>query len=165
MVAHNLTVSRLMERIYYDQETGIISWSSVQYKRLVGSEAGTLDHYGYRSIRIDGVQYKAHRLAWFYVYGEWPADGIDHINGNKLDNRIVNLRVADKRTNGENKRSAHTNNKSGLLGVALRSDTGKYRATIRVNGKKIYLGNYCYAQDAHNAYIEAKRKLHKGCTI
>lgn len=109
----------------------------------------------------------AHRLAWVHVHGSWPAGDIDHINGDKLDNRIANLRDVTRSVNKENMRSARGDNKVGLLGVHVRrqNTTRPYVASIRVSGKLIHLGAHNTPEAAHAAYLEAKRRLHSGCTI
>jgi len=94
--------------------------------------------------------------------GEWPSE-IDHINGDKSDNSYRNLREVSRGENMQNKRKAHRNNKTGFLGVAR--EAGKYRARIRVCGKNRSLGMYDTPQQAHQAYLAAKRELHEGCTI
>jgi hypothetical protein len=104
----------------------------------------------------------AHRLAWFYVHGVWPPVLIDHINGKRSDNRIVNLRLADWRLNMENKRR-ESYNSTGLLGV---KPNGKgFAARIGSRGVEHHLGTFRTPEEAHAAYVEAKRRLHKGGTL
>jgi hypothetical protein len=160
----DLTVERLREALDYNPENGKFTW---KYKITTNTKmwraAGYLDTKGYWRIKLDGYQHRAHRLAWFYVNGEWPPMDLDHINGIKSDNRIENLRLATASLNGENLRGARKDNKSGLLGVITRE--GFFQSKIHVKGKNIYLGSFSSAQEAHNAYLLAKRKLHEGCTI
>ena len=90
---------------------------------------------------------------------------IDHVNGNKHDNRICNLRQVSSRENVQNQRRAHVSNKSsGLLGVTVKAN-GKCQARIFVGGKNLYLGSFDDAESAHEAYLVAKRKFHPSCTI
>lgn len=111
----------------------------------------------YVKIRIDHVLYSAHRLAWLYVYGEWPLDQIDHINNDKTDNRICNLRLATQSENIVNRR-AQSNNSSGRKGVTR---SGKrWSASIRSNGHRYHLGTFDTVDDAHAAYSEAACRLH-----
>lgn len=112
----------------------------------------------------NGVPKLAHRLAWLYVYGEWPQHGLDHINGVRLDNRISNLRDVPQTINLENQRKAKGLTKSGFLGVE-RTRGGKWAARIVANGKRYGLGVFATPEAAHSAYVTAKRKLHEGCTI
>jgi hypothetical protein len=162
---NKLTPKRLRDVLDYDPETGEFRWKARNSNRIkIGAVAGApFGNRGYRVIGVDGVRYYAHRLAWFYVYGIWPSKDTDHINGNRDDNRISNLRVVDRTTNMENFRKAVRNTVSGFLGVKV--DKKRFAATIHVAGKKKYLGMFDTAQEAHQAYLEAKRKLHKGNTL
>jgi hypothetical protein len=130
-----------------------------------GSEAGStgVHNDGYKKIKLDKVFYSAHRLAWFYVFGVWPTGQIDHINGNRLDNRIENLRDVPKQINSENTRKARSDSLSGIQGVAAHGL--RWKAAITVNGKKRHLGVFKTQDAAHEAYIFAKRKFHTGCTL
>lgn len=96
----------------------------------------------------------AHRLAWLYVYGEWPDAEIDHINGNTGDNRISNLRPATRAQNGAN-RGRQTNNASGVKGVCWHAQSGKWRAMIRISGKSRHLGLFNDIGAAAAAYARA----------
>ena len=160
-----LTQARLKEVLEYDPETGLFRWRSYRCGRaLAGAVCGTDNGRGYLTIHIDLVHYKAHRLAWLYVHGRWPTHLIDHINGVKGDNRIANLREADDAVNSQNQRRAQSHNKCGFLGVHKR-ESGRFRASIRVNWKLINIGTFDTPEAAHAAYVEAKRKLHTGGTL
>jgi hypothetical protein len=130
----------------------------------VGDIAGNIDN-GRVKIWIDNKRYYAHRLAFLYVYGEFPCDKIDHFNGNPTDNSIKNLRNADNQLNNENLVKAYKNNLTGLLGVGFNKRKKRFIARIMVNRKSIFLGYFDCAENAHKAYVEAKRKYHPGCTI
>jgi hypothetical protein len=106
----------------------------------------------------------AHRLAWCIAYGEWPSLEIDHINGDAGDNRLCNLRNVDRATNAQNKRRAQCTNKSGIQGVETHA-VGRLSASVWVGGKRVYLGRFDTAEEAHAAYVAAKRRLHQGCTL
>jgi len=164
MADSDITASRLREVLRYDADTGKFHWLVSHQKIKRGDVAGAFTSKGYIRIKIDGRTYRAHRLAWFYVTGEWPKDEIDHRNTDKADNRISNLREASRSINEQNKRVARADNVSaGLLGV---SKTGRtWQAQIEFGEKKHYIGKFKTPEDAHAAYIEAKRKLHEGCTI
>lgn len=162
-----LTAERLRQLLAYDGETGAFAWRVARGNGLkVGDVAGRVGQ-GYRIVRIDGRGYLAHRLAWLYVHGVWPAGEIDHINGDKLDNRIANLRDVDRRGNKENMRAARRDNKVGLLGVHTRpaNKIRPYVASIRVDGALKHIGAYATPEAAHAAYVERKRQLHSRCTI
>ena len=165
MATPNLTAARLRELLSYDPETGEFT-RLVQTcgRALVGDIAGTAHVRGYRRIRVENVSHMAHRLAWLHVHGEWPTGLIDHIDGNPGNNRIANLRVVTSSLNQQNQRKAHSHNtKSGLLGV--QANYKKWAANIRVSGKRTYLGSFDTPEEAHAAYLEAKRRLHATCTI
>jgi hypothetical protein len=114
-------------------------------------------------ISVDRHKILVHRLAWMYVYGKWPRNDIDHINGNPLDNRIENLRDVTELGNNQNLRRPKKGNISGFLGVA--PNHSRWLAKITVSGKQIYLGTYNTPEEAHQAYLAAKRVLHSTCTI
>jgi hypothetical protein len=151
----------------YDPETGALRWRTDGWgerPHKVGQRAERKGAHGYLRIGVLGHQLSAHRMAWLYVYGELPSGQIDHINGDKTDNRIANLRDATPRVNSENKRSAYRNNRAGLLGVTL-DPGGRYMARIFVGGERRFLGMHDTPEMAHAAYIKAKRELHQGCTV
>ncbi len=153
------------DRLNYDPETGVFKWAVSGKCIAVGKMAGYTTPEGYLSIGYDNKLYLAHRLAWFITHGRWPDKQIDHINGNRSDNRIANLRDVSRSANSQNLRKAKSNNKIGLLGVSWGKRNKKWTALIFVNGKKISLGYFSDPLDAHNAYLQAKRKHHTGCTI
>jgi len=101
----------------------------------------------------------AHMLAWLIVYGEWPNGQIDHINGDRLDNRIKNLRVVTQQQNAFN-RVLYKNNSSGVKGVSWSIAQQAWHAQIRVTGKRIHLGFFKSKNDAANAYAAASAKFH-----
>jgi hypothetical protein len=147
----------------YDNETGGFVWTQkISRKNIVGATAGTLRPDGYITIQVAKKRFMAHRLAWFFVHGEWPKE-IDHKNRNRSDNRIANLRSV---TSGQNKQNilvarAHNKN-SGLLGVYLdkRKIRNPWRASIVVDDRPIHLGVFPTKEAAHAAYLHAKKNLH-----
>lgn len=145
-----LTANELRAYLHYDPETGVFTRQS----RVVGY----LDEgaNGYIRIRIKGKQYLAHRLAWLYVFGQWPENEIDHINGIKIDNHITNLRSA---THSQNQAYSGLmkNNTSGYKGVFWHKQSRKWEAHIRINGKSVTLCR------SHN--IEEARKAFEAATI
>ena len=165
MAKTDITADRLRELLHYDPEPGIFTWLvDAAMCRKKGSPASSVGNSGgYSHISIKKVLFKAHRLAWLYVYGAFPDCGIDHINGVKNDNRISNLRPASYTTNGENQRVAHSNSKTGFLGVT--KFRGCYVARIRINKVLRFIGRFKTPEAAHEAYLVEKRKSHSGCTI
>lgn len=158
-----LTQRRLKELLRYESETGIFTRICRQSSNAkVGDTPGRLDTHGYLCFYVDGQIHRSHRLAWLYVNGEFPEGDLDHINTIKTDNRIVNLRIADRSENMQNRRSAYANNKSGFLGVYFHKPLNKFTAQIRIDGRNTHLGLFKTPEQAHQAYVAAKRKHHKG---
>lgn len=156
-----LTAERLREVLDYDPATGVMTWRNTVKTRKT---AGCKRRDGYVVIRIDDVLYYRHRLAWLYVFGIEPTYTIDHINGIQGDDRFDNLRDVPIAINSQNQRKASPRNKSnGLLGV--QRNHGGWQGHITVKGKRMLLGTYKTPQEAHQAYLRAKRELHEGCTI
>ena len=124
--------------------------------RHPGAVAGRVNN-GYREIGIKNIRYLAHRLAWLYVHGEWPQHQIDHIDGDKLNNLIANLRLATNSQNGAN-RGAPADNTSGYKGVSRAKQ--RWRAVISVKGRYRHLGTFGTAEEAYAAYCKAARELH-----
>lgn len=156
-----LTSERLRELLDYDPETGVFTWRvNASSRAQVGSVAGSPKAKGYRGIRVEGRSYYEHRLAWLHIHGEWPASHMDHINGVRDDNRLVNLREATATENQQN-RIADKRNTSGVLGVSWCSRDGKWLAQIRLDGKRKYLGRFDTVEEAGAAYAEAKKQLHR----
>ncbi len=140
----------------YDPETGALTRG--------GKAAGWINTtIGYRqvSITLEGKRkvFYAHRLAWLLHYGEWPAQEIDHINGDRVDNRICNLRDVPRRINCENQKHP------GVTYFDHGKRIKRWKPQIVVNGKHVPLGYYATREEAEAVYLEAKRKLHGGCTI
>lgn len=151
------SVDLLNEWLNYEPETGLITWrKSPSHSTPVGLVAGTVDGRGYLQIGVRGIKYLAHRLAWMMVHGECPRV-LDHINGDPLDNRIVNLRPASLATNQFNKRLAR-NNTSGFKGVHP-TRGGGFRASIKTGRKTLHIGTFVTAEDAHAAYCAEAQKL------
>ena len=140
----------------YDSNTGVFTHRTTRSpKAFPGAKAGRINTNGHRQIGLDGERYMAHRLAWFWVHGIWPSDEIDHINGNRDDNRIRNLRSATRKQNMENQ-ALHCNNASGFRGISWHKANEKWTAYVNHNGKRFYLGIYSSVTEAV-AVVRAKR--------
>ena len=149
----------LHEILDYNEDTGIFTWK-VNRGRLCkkGNIAGSTDSWGHRQICIDGTKILAHRLAWIYVYGKLPKYQIDHIDGNKQNNAIKNLRDVDQFINQQNRKNARVDSSSGFIGV--QKNGRKYKASIKANKQTFHLGMFNTAEEAFDAYKKAKLKLH-----
>ena len=163
-----LTADRLRELLHYDHDSGLFKWRVMNSRRApAGKRAGSVDKItGYVRIRIDKRIYQAHRLAFLYMTDDWPWFDTDHINGVRDDNRWANLRDVPHSINSQNQRRAHKSNLScGLQGASWDSSTGRWLSHITVNYKLMFLGYFSSAEAAHQRHVEAKRRLHPGCTI
>jgi hypothetical protein len=170
MAESDLTADRVRTLLNYDPLTGHFTRKiRTAQRHQVGDRADFIflggASPGYHRVCIDSKRFMAHRVAWLYVHGEWPSEFIDHINGVRSDNCINNLRPATAQLNLENLREPQKNNACGLLGVHLHRQSGKWRAQIITHRKKRSLGLYETPELAHQAYVQAKRQLHAGCTI
>ena len=146
--ANELTAEKLRSILRYDPATGIFTWKvSTSNSVKVGDVAGCPGGAGYLQIRLQSRLHQAHRLAWMYVYGEWPKLTIDHINRNRSDNRISNLRDVSHKQNHQNRRKP-SNNTSGHSGVLWDKQKSKWKAQITHNQKKIHLGYFATIEEA-----------------
>lgn len=153
-----ITQTRVKELFDYHSD-GYLIWKVRKSNNVkIGSIAGSPNSEGYIQVGIDQILYKAHRLIFLWHFG-FISEIIDHIDGNKQNNKIENLRIA---TNSENlkNRSKQINNTSGFKGVSFHKNTNKFQASIKVKDKKIYLGLFVFAKDAHDAYCNAAKKYH-----
>lgn len=153
-----LTVSRLAEVIRYEPGTGHFYWLEINGSRQTTKPAGTINATGYCEIKVLNCHVKAHRLAWFIVHGEWPDGHIDHANRVRHDNRMKNLRIANRSQQSANTKR-NTRNKSGFRGV--RQTGPSWQAQIRVDGKLIYLGLHKTKHAAKSA-VDAEGRKHFG---
>lgn len=151
----------------YNPETGFFTWRARENKswstRYFGKQAATYtsSDTGYSLITIAKKQYYAHQIAWVHVHGEHPPKGmhIDHVNGDKTDNRIANLRLATVAQNIQNQK-IHRDNTSGYKGVVFHKPTKKWMARIKANDQVHYLGVFDKPEEAYTAYMDASRRLH-----
>jgi len=150
----NITQEKLKELLNYDPNIGIFTW------KKTNKIAGSLDQ-GYVRIRINKKLYRAHALAVLFSYGHFPKTQVDHINGIRNDNRINNLRECSNNENCQNKTKPYKNNlTSNLLGCCFEKSRNKFKSEIMINGKKIFIGRFKTAIEAHQAYINKKREIH-----
>jgi hypothetical protein len=145
-----IAVEELKLKFRYEPDTGHIYWIEAGKGKIKKKPAGTKTNTGYMMIMIDKKRYYSHRLAWALHHGRWPNDQVDHINGNKIDNRIINLREATNAENGKNY-GFNKSNTSGIKGVSWCKCTNKWRAMIKVNNTKKCLGRYDTVEQA--AYV------------
>ena len=150
-----ITAEQLRATLKYDAGSGVFFWVNSRRGVSAGQRAGADGGQGYIEIRIDGKKYRAHRLAWLYVYGVWPQE-IDHINMDKADNRLNNLRIATHSQNMANRRKMPLN-KTGFKGVS--QNGSGWRAVIKKNRKFIHIGTYQTPEEAHAAYKTTALKI------
>lgn len=135
----------LREKVSYDPSTGLFTSNTCEPNRPKGSIVGSKSAAGYVHFRVGGIRYLAHRLAWYYIYGEEP-DVIDHINQRKDDNRISNLRNTNKSGNEKN-RPLRSDNTTGANGVYWNKPTNKWRVLAKIGGRMKHIGYFgCYAK-------------------
>lgn len=168
MATGDLNVTRLRELVSYDPETG--AFRRTDGRLLTGAASrnahvGWINGQGYHCLRVDRKEWLGHRLAWVLMAGELPTGEVDHRDGQRANNRWENLRDVAHRHNIENQRRPARSGSTGYLGVTLHKASGLFHAQIKSHGKHISLGYFKRPEDAHAAYVEAKRLLHTGCTL
>lgn len=151
-----VTHAALLNELRYEKDSGNFCWITKRKGRNPSKAAGSITPTGYRTICINGVDILAHRLAWLYVHGSWPVGVIDHINGNRQDNRISNLRDVTQVENMLNVHKPRIDNTTGYRGVSLHKPSGKYLARLKIGGKYKSLGLFACAEAAAAAYTSAK---------
>lgn len=157
-MAQELTQERLKECLSYNPATGLFTWLVQRGPRRPGDTASAKDRDGYVTIRLDGRNYFAHRLAWFYMTGEWPAADIDHRELDPDDNRWDSLRECSRSQNMANTRRRCTNT-SGVKGVYWCKQQRKWRVRIKQNYKYVHLGMFDDISDAAQAYLRAAEAI------
>jgi hypothetical protein len=151
-----VTQELLQKRYSYDSGTGIFSRKIASTGISIHAPVGSLTAKGYLRCRFLGKNYYLHRLAWLYVYGVYPNDQIDHINGIKTDNRISNLRLV---TNRENQQNRDIHRKGHSAGTTFIKKRNKWRAQIQIKKKNIFLGHFDSQEDARKAREKAELEL------
>lgn len=154
-----MELEELQQLLSYDPKTGFFTWRRTRSRFAYrGQIAGRLTTKGYRHIAICGEEYYAHRLAWLFSYREWPDGWLDHINRDRDDNRIRNLRLATHVESNQNTR-AKSNSRTGLKGVTQNGN--RWMARIRHGGRRIQIGSFATKEEAAEAYRNAALTLHR----
>ena len=153
----DISLEKVKSLLDYDPCTGVFTWKVTKRRMVKGAVAGFMTSTGYKRICILGHELKAHRLAWFYVYGCWPDGELDHINRNRIDNKISNLRNASRSVNSHNRSCI---NKTGHLGIFYNKSKTKYTAGIGYNNVFYRFGTFENIEDAIAAYKEAESKMY-----
>lgn len=158
---NDITCDAVAELLRYDPDTGKLYWLVDKGSRgRAGTEAGSLHkHCRYVYVRIGGRSYRAHRLAWLLTYGEWPEDQIDHINGDKADNRIGNLRSSTNQENHQAFRKTRSGSSSKYRGVSWLNHKGKWAVYISAYGKQKFVGYFGCELEAARAYDKKAEEL------
>lgn len=178
MPRQKITAEELRSLVNYDPETGIFTWKVDRRMGRTGkgklvAAAGkpmgdrTASH-NYPQVNIRKNVYLLHRLAFLYMTGEWPKGHVDHKDGGRGNNSWENLRDVPQRVNNQNLRLARVDSNLGVQGVYFDRHGKKikrFRSCVTVDGTVHRLGYFSTPEEAHEAYVTAKRKLHEGCTI
>ena len=154
----DLTVDLLNELFTYDRETGKLYWKSARQGVTVGKEAGALDKEGYSILRMNYKRYRTHRVVFLMHKGYLPVV-LDHIDGDRANNRLDNLRPASLSQNQYN-RKLNKNNKSGFKGVTYNSRSKMFYASIKHQTQRIFLGSYNTPEEADAVVRAAREELH-----
>lgn len=148
-----MNIEELKEYFKYEPSTGKLFWNKRPSNRVViDSEVGNYNDQGYKVCRFKGKALRVHRIVWAVSKGEHPTEFIDHINGDKGDNRLTNLRVVSNAENLQNMKNSK--------GYTYHRKLNKWMAQIVVNKEYKYLGVFNTEHEAHEAYLKAKKELH-----
>ncbi|KAB0988745.1 HNH endonuclease [Cronobacter sakazakii] len=160
VIRMKISQDQLKDSFHFRNDIGRFIWKVAKGWVKPGRIAGTLNEAnGYRYIKLNGVHYLEHRMVWLFTHGRLPKGEIDHINGDKQDNRIENLRECTRSQNEINKGLSSTNT-SGCKGVSWHAQSKKWRARIKVNKKEIHLGTFECKADAEMAYRSFLERTH-----
>lgn len=165
MSGQPLTLARLKTLISYDPETGVFTRVGFRKGRgRAGSKAGTFDDDGYVIVCVDYKSYRANRLAWFYLFGVWPDGSIDHINGDRSDDRWCNLREISNQENSQNRHGPNAG-RVRQLPIGVYSSGSGFKSRIRVGGVNHHLGRFDTPELASAAYLSCRRLFMAGNTL
>lgn len=146
--------------LFHDEKSGEVRWKVKRKNGNPGTRAGRIDSYGYLVVGLGNKQYKAHRIAWLLNFGEWPNQAIDHIDGDKTNNRISNLRLANPSENMFNHKVSRAN-KSGVKGVCWNKRAKKWKASLRIGrGERLHIGYFNEISVASIALNKEREKYH-----
>ena len=159
-----LSLEQVQSLLDLNRESGELRWTArASMGRLTQRIAGCVGGCGYQQIKIGKRVYLSHRIVWLLTHGEWPMANIDHIDGNRLNNAPINLRLANASQNRQNL-APQTKSASGLLGAIYRPGTSRRRecweSRIKLDGVSKWIGRFSSPQEAHAAYIAAKSAIH-----
>lgn len=155
-----LTAEEARRLFYYNPDTGSLTWKVTKGSvALAGQSPKSLGAHGYPRVFVNGKHYRQHRVIWLIVTGKWPEQYIDHINGERSDNRWCNLRAATQSENMHNSRKPVTNT-SGRKGAFWSKASQKWMSQIKVNGRMVYLGLFASVDEAGDAYANAARRYY-----
>ena len=161
MTTQILTQELLRHLLDYNPDTGVLTWRAKPSQVVkIGQQAGTRRTDGYLALQINKQKMYAHRVIWLHVHGVWPQEEIDHINRNRADNRLVNLRAATRLENSHNTGKPATNT-SGHKGVTFHHRNKQWQVQLSANNKTFYVGQFAQLTDAVQARAIAEIFLHK----
>jgi hypothetical protein len=158
--AAGISVEELRKRLHYNPDTGEFRRCGKDRWGMIHPPTGSVNTNGYAYIGVNYQRYPMHRLAWFMTHGVWPTGQVDHMDGDRLNNHIANLREVSHSANQHNVAKRKRPTSSRFLGVYRCKRSGRWRAQIGLNGKQQYLGTFTSEELAYAAYLKAKAVLH-----
>lgn len=159
-----ISAAEALELFCYTPANGVLTWRNTRGRIKAGCEAGSVTSEGYRAVCVARQRYYVHRIIWLITYGTFPVSGndVDHVNGNRSDNRINNLRSVTRSQNGQNQHRGRAGKTSKHIGVCWMARDKKWAAYIKVGGRRLSLGYHVTEGGASSAYLAAKAQYHIG---